>query len=267
MKKTLIILLSLALGIGFIFSKDISISGSTTVFPIAQMTAEMYMDINPNINISVRGGGSGVGIAALMNGQTDIANASRPIKTKEQKSARENGIDPFETIIAMDGIAIIVNPANKIINLTSDQLKNIYNGKTINWKELGGESAPIVIISRDYSSGTFEVFKELVLCGDKVRDDALLLASNKAVVTTVSNTPGAIGYIGFGFLSDKVKAISINDIMPLEETVNNGTYELARALYMYTNGKPKGEIKDYLDYILSEQGQLIVKKVGYISLQ
>ncbi len=267
MKKILIILLSFILSIGLIFSKDISIAGSTTVFPIAQMTAEMYMDINLDINISVRGGGSGVGIAALMNGQTDIANASRPIKTKELKIARENGVDPFETIVAMDGIAIIVNPSNKLPNLTFEQLKNIYNGKTINWKELGEKSAPIVIISRDYSSGTFEVFKKLVLGGDKVRDDALLLASNKAVVTTVAETPGAIGYIGFGFLSDKVKAVSINDVMPLAETVNNGTYKLARALYMYTNGKPKSEIKDYLDYILSEQGQQIVEKVGYISLQ
>ncbi len=267
MKKTLIMLLALILGAGFIFSNDISITGSTTVFPIAQMTAEMYMEINPDINISVRGGGSGVGIAALMNGQTNIANASRPIKTKELKIARENGVDPFEIIIAMDGIAIIINPSNKIPNLTFEQLKNIYNGKIINWKELGGKSAPIVVISRDYSSGTFEVFKTLVLEGDKVRDDALLLASNKAVVTTVANTPGAIGYIGFGFLSDKVKAVSVGNVMPSEETVNNGTYKLARALYMYTNGKPKGEIKDYLDYVLSEQGQQIVEKVGYISLQ
>lgn len=267
MKKLLSIMLAVILGAGFIFAGDITISGSTTVFPIAQKAAEIYMDINPDVNISVRGGGSGVGIAALMSGQVSIANASRSIKTKEIKLAREKGINPYENIVANDGIAVVVNPDNPISGLTIDELAKIYTGQIDNWKELGGQSMPIVIISRDFSSGTFEVFKELAMKGGKVRDDALLLASNKAVSTTVADTPGAIGYVGFGYLSDDLKAIKVNGVMPTVQTVNDGSYKLSRHLYMYTNGAPKGEVADFINFILSEQGQEIAAEVGYIPLQ
>jgi len=242
-------------------------SGSTTVFPIAQAAAEAYMDINSDVNISVRGGGSGVGISDIVQGRVDIANASRAIKTKEIKSAKENGINPVGTVIANDGIAIIVNNGNSLKNITLEQLKKIYTGEITNWKQLGGKSMPIVVISRDVASGTFEVFKELALKGSKVKDDALLMASNNAVASNTADTPGAIGYVGFGFLSEKVKAVNVENISPSEETVNNGSYKLSRPMYMYTNGAPKGEVKSFIDFILSEQGKVIVKDAGYIPLK
>lgn len=250
-----------------LYAKDLTMSGSTTVFPIAQRAAEVYMDGNPDTYISVRGGGSGVGISDIIMGRVDMANASRAIKTGEIKQAKENGVNPIGTVIANDGIAIIVNPACGLTDITKEQVKKIFTGEISNWKQLGGESMPIVAISRDVASGTFEVFKELVLKGSKVKDDALLLASNNAVASNVADTPGAIGYVGFGFLSDKVKALKVEGVQPSEETVNNKTYSISRPLYIYTNGAPKGEIKNFIDFILSEDGRKIVKETGYIPLK
>ncbi len=248
-------------------TNTLTITGSTTVLPIAQKVAETFMDIHPKVNISVRGGGSGVGIAALIDGTCDIADASRPMKTKELKTAREKGINPVETIIAKDGIAIVVHPDNPIKELSLEQLKKIYTGKISNWRDVGGESGAIVIVSRDVASGTFEVFKKLVLKGDKNRDDALMLASNKAVATTVSQTPGSIGYIGLGYLSADVKALRIDNVLPSNKTVISGEYKLARPLFMYTNGEPKGLAKKLIDFILSPQGQNIVSDIGFVPIK
>lgn len=246
---------------------SITITGSTTVLPITQRAAEAFMDIHEDISISVRGGGSGVGIAALIDGRCDIADASRPIKTEEIKIAREKGVNPKAHIIARDGMAVVVNPENSIDSITIDELKKIYTGKIENWKELGGIDKSIVIISRDFSSGTFEVFKELVLGGEKVKDGALMLASNKAVATTVSNTPDAIGYIGLGYLSDAVKPLKVNGVEPTEEKVKKGEYKLARPLFMYTDGETEGVIRSFLDFVFSPQGQKIAKEVGYVPVK
>jgi phosphate transport system substrate-binding protein len=248
-------------------SKSINMTGSTTVLPIAQREAEAFMDIYPDISVSVRGGGSGVGIAAIIDGRTDIANSSRAIQTKEIKTAREKGVNVYPNVIARDGIAVVVNPENPIDSITLTDLKKIYTGEIGNWKELGGPAKAIVVISRDFSSGTFEVFKELVLKGGKVKDDALMLASNKAVATTVTETPYAIGYVGLGYLSDQVKALKVDGVKPTEETVKSGNYKLSRPLFMYTNGKPKGIIKTFIDFIFSEQGQRIVKEEGFVPLK
>ncbi len=248
-------------------TNTLTITGSTTVLPIAQKVAETFMDIHSEVNISVRGGGSGVGIAALIDGTCDIADASRPMKTKELKKAREKGINPVETIVAKDGIAIVVHPDNTVKELTLSQLKDIYTGKISNWRDVGGESGAIVVVSRDVASGTFEVFKKLVLKGDKNRDDALMLASNKAVATTVSQTPSSIGYIGLGYLSADVKALIIDNVLPSNKTVVSGEYKLARPLFMYTNGQPKGLAKDLIDFILSSQGQNIVSDIGFVPIK
>jgi len=226
---------------------NITICGSTTVLPVATRAAEEFMDIHEDVSISVRGGGSGVGIAALIDGRINIADASRPIKTKELKVARERGINPVANVIANDGIAVVVHPNNTVTELDITAVKAIYTGEIANWKELGGSSMPIVVVSRDVASGTFEVFKKLVLRGAKVKDGALMLASNKAVATTIAQTPGAIGYIGLGFLSEDVKALKIEGVTPSPETVKSGEYRLARPLFMYTNGKPKGLVKDFID--------------------
>jgi len=266
-RKILLLTLILSLTTLIAFAKTtITCSGSTTVLPIAQATAEAFMDGHPDINISIRGGGSGVGIAALINGTIDIACSSRPMKSKEITQAKSKGIEPIPYAIALDGIAVVVHPSNSISNLTIKQLKDIYTGKIKNWNELGGPNLPIVVISRDVSSGTFEVFNEKVMAGAKVSSSAQLLASNNAVTTTVSTTPGAIGYAGLGFVSSKVKSVAIEKIIPSEQTVKDGTYKLARKLYMYTNGKAKGAVSQYIAFIQSSQGQKIVEKQGFISL-
>jgi len=247
--------------------KRIVIQGSTTVLPIAQKCAEVFMQKHPQANISVRGGGSGTGIAALIDGICDIADSSRPMKDKEIKKALEKGVNPVAHVIAMDGIAVIVHPSNPVNELTLTQLKDIYTGKISNWSELGGKNQKIVVISRDVASGTFECFKKLVLKKERVRPDALLQASNAAVLSVVKRTEGAIGYVGLGYLSSEVKALKIEGVFPSEDTVLKGTYPISRPLFMYTNGKPKGLVKDFIDFVLSKEGQKIVKEQGFVPLK
>ena len=248
-------------------SDQIIIKGSTTVLPIAQRTAEVFMSKNSGVNMSVQGGGSGVGMAALVDGTTDIAAASRAIKDKELKKAVSNGVTPKANVVAMDGIAVIVNNSNSLKNLSIDQIKAIYTGKISNWSDVGGSGGQIVVISRDSASGTFEAFNSLALSKARVRPDALLSASNQAVAQTVAKTPGAIGYVGLGYVSGNVKAITVNKIECRKETVLTGEYPLARPLFMYTNGKPAGAIKAYLDFVLSKEGQQLIEKEGYIGLK
>ncbi|MEO0083786.1 MAG: PstS family phosphate ABC transporter substrate-binding protein [candidate division WOR-3 bacterium] len=266
--KLIIIIGLLVIGTTNLFAakKSITMSGSTTVLPIAQKAAEAFMDLNPKINVSVRGGGSGVGISSLISKTVDIGLSSRPIRDKELATAKQKGVNPVGNVIALDGIAIIVHAQNPINEISIKTLKDIYTGKITNWKALGGPDKEIVVISRDVASGTFEVFREKVMGGDKTKDDALMLASNKAVATTVQETPGAIGYIGLGYISEGVKALKVDGVMPSNKTVQDGTYKLSRPLYMYTNGAPKGLVKDYIDFILSSAGQKIVADVGYVPI-
>lgn len=242
---------------------DITIKGSTTVLPIAQACAEAYMDENPDVNISVQGGGSGVGIASIIDGTTDIGDASRPIKDKELDKAASNGVKPKAHVVAMDGIAVVVHPSNPISALEKSRIKDIYTGKVSKWSD----GSAIVVISRDSASGTFEAFNKLALDKAKVRPDALLQASNRAVATTVGKTPGAIGYIGLGYLTNEVKAITVDGIMVSKETVLSDEYPLSRPLFMYTNGTPSGAIKDFIDFVKSEEGQAIAEKNGYVGLR
>ena len=269
MKKTYIILALLTLAaILPIFGKgnQLTCSGSTTVLPIAQATAEAFMDLHPEVNISIRGGGSGVGIAALQNGTVQIANSSRRMKSKEIAAAKAKGINPTPYAVANDGIAMVLHKSNPVKNFTIAQIKSIYTGKIKNWKDLGGANLPIVVISRDVASGTFEVFNEKALAGAKVESSAQLLASNNAIVSTVGSTPGAIGYVGLGYVTADVKICTVNNVSPSETTVKNQSYPLSRQLYMYTNGKAKGDAARYLLFIQSAAGQAIVKKQGFISL-
>lgn len=247
-------------------SNQITTSGSTTVLPIAQAAAEAYMDKYPNINISVRGGGSGVGVAALQNGTVDIANSSRPMKSKEIAACKSKGINPSAYAVANDGIAMVVHPNNTVKNLSVAQIRDIYTGKIKNWNKVGGPNLPIVVISRDVASGTYEVFNEKALKGGKVDGTAQMLASNNAVVTTVASTPGAIGYAGLGYVNKDVKVIQVAGVTPTEATIKNASYPLSRKLYMFTSGKAKGEIGKFIAFIQSAEGQEIVKKQGFISL-
>ena len=248
-------------------SNRVVIQGSTTVLPIAQKCAEVFMQSDLEADISVRGGGSGTGIAGLIDGICDIADASRPVKEKEILKAKEKGVTPEAHVVAMDGIALIVNPSNSVSALSLAQIKDIYTGKISNWSQLGGKDQEIVVLSRDVASGTYECFNKIALNKERVRADALLQASNMAVASAVKRTKGAIGYVGIGYLSSEVKALSVEGVVPSTETVRDGKYPISRPLFMYTNGKPKGLTKDFIEFVLSYLGQKIVEKQGFVPVK
>ncbi|MBN2487459.1 MAG: PstS family phosphate ABC transporter substrate-binding protein [Methanosarcinaceae archaeon] len=249
-------------------SESILVKGSDTVLPLAQAESETFMMANTDKSVTVIGGGSGVGIAALIDGEVDIAMASREMKPSEIENARSNGIDPVEHTVCWDGIAVAVNPENTVSTLTLSQVRGIYNGSITNWEEVGGTDLKIVAISRDSSSGTYEYFKENVLEGEEYRPDALIQSATGAIVLEVSQNKNAVGYIGIAYLDESVKAISLNSdgtyVLPSAETVKTGAYPLARPLYFYTNGEPTGLAKTFLDYVLGPDGQGIVSEIGYI---
>lgn len=252
---------------GLAMAGNIVIKGSTTVLPIAQKAAESYMKQNPDVKISISGGGSGNGIKAIIDGTTDIADSSRFIKGKEVKLAIEKGMYPVPFRVAYDCIIPVVHPANSVNNLTTDQLKEIYKGNIKNWKEVGGPDRKIVVISRDTSSGTYEVWEKKIMQKERVSPRALLQASNGAIVQTVSKNKNAIGYIGLGYMNDTLKALKVNGIEGSEATTLNGTFPVSRPLYMFTNGWPQGDTLNFINYVLDpEKGQALVKKAGFVSL-
>ena len=251
--------------------------GSDTIVNLALAWAEAYQGVHPEVSISVTGGGSGTGIAALMNGTVDIANASRQIKEEESATARANGIEPVEFVIARDAIAIVVHPDNPVDELTLQELSDIYTGEIDNWSEVGGEDRPIVRLSRETNSGTHVYFLETVIrLGDGDSDllfstDTLLLPSSEGIINEVRQNPNAIGYDGLGYMPDDLKMIAIAPdeatpgMLPSIATVNDGTYPIARDLYMYTAGEPAGAVRDYLDWILnSPEAQEIVVELGFV---
>jgi phosphate transport system substrate-binding protein len=267
MKKIFIVFLTAAFFAANAVAAKITLEGSTTLLPIAQRAAEEYMDANSSADITVRGGGSGVGINSLIAGTCDIADASRAIKDSEIQAAVSKGRNPKAFVVAMDGIAVIVNNSNSVSELSKKQVADIYTGKITYWSQIGGKSEKIVVISRDSASGTFEAFGELALSGQKVVSGALMQASNQAIVSTVAKTPGAIGYVGVGYISSQIKAVDIEGVSASKETVLTGKYAYSRPLFMYTNGQPKGEIKSFLDFLLSPDGQKIVEEEGFVPLQ
>jgi len=245
----------------------ITLGGSTTVLPLAQEAAETYMDENPDADISVRGGGSGSGITELIDGALDIADASRAVLPAEKAKAASENIVLKASPVARDAVAVIVHPSNKIKNLSEKQIRGIFTGGINNWKEVGGADEKIVVVSRDSSSGTFEVFEELALNKEKVRKDALMQASNRGVAEVIASAEGAIGYVGLGYLSAKVKAVSVSGIMPSAATVSSGKYAYSRLLYMYTRGEPRGAVKEFIDFVRGKEGQKIAGDLGFIPLR
>jgi phosphate transport system substrate-binding protein len=250
--------------------------GSDTIVNLALAWAERYQAEHTNIRISVTGGGSGTGIASLINGTVDIANASRQIKEEEIAEAQGNGVEPVEHIIARDAIAVIVNPENPVRQLTLQQISDIYSGKINNWSEVGGEERPIVRLSRETNSGTHVYFLETVLRLGNSEDktlfsmNTLLLPSSEGIIAEVRQNPNAIGYDGLGYVPEDLKMIAIaaeeggGYVLPSIPTVNDKTYPIARDLYMYTNGQPTGIVKDYLDWILASEAQEIVAELGFV---
>ncbi len=246
---------------------------------LALYWAERYQELRQEVSISVTGGGSGTGISSLISNTVDIANASRSIKESEIESAEANGVEPYEIVVARDAIAVIINPENPINELTLEEISAIYSGEITNWKELGGDDRPIVKLSRETNSGTHVYFLEAVIrLGDSDDEtifsaDTLLLPSSEGIIAEVRDNPNAIGYDGLGYITDDVKVIGVANlgtedyVFPNIETVNTNQYPIARDLYMYTNGEPTGLIKEYIDWIFSEEGQEIVRDLGFVPVE
>ena len=257
----------LCLGAPAMAAQQVVINGSTTVLPVVQKAGEAFMASHPGTELSISGGGSGNGIKALLEKQCDIAMSSRDIKDKEVEAAAKNGVTPLRTPIAIDAIVPVVNPANKVAALTVEQLRDIFAGKVTNWKDLGGEDAQIVAVSRDTSSGTFESWEELVMNKERVSPKALMQASNGAVVQTVSKNKNAIGYVGLGYVDKSTKPLKVNNVTADAETAVSKQWPIARELYIFTNGAPKGVVKEFVDYLLApDKGQKDVLEVGYVPL-
>ena len=252
--------------------------GSDTIVNLALAWAEAYQPQHPDVRISVTGGGSGTGIAALLNGTVDIANASRAIKPEEIKEAESKGIEPVEYVVARDAIAVIVNPQNPVNQLTLQQISDIYSGKLNNWKELGGEDRPIVRLSRETNSGTHVFFLETVIrLGKKDNKtifsaDTLLLPSSEGIISEVRDNPNAIGYDGLGYITAETKMLKVarkegdDFVLPSVETVNNNAYPIARDLYMYAPASANQAVRDYLDWIILPEAQKIVTQLGFVPI-
>ena len=261
-----VVVLSMVLGlVSSGWAEKLQIKGSTTVLPIAQMAAEEFMKIYPDVNVSVSGGGSGNGIKALIDGTTDVADASRFIKQKEVEMAVENGAYPVPFAVARDCIVPVVHPANPVEDLSLEQLQKIYAGKIRNWSEVGGPDLKIVVISRDTSSGTYEVWEEIVMEGGRVYPGALLQASNGAVAQAVAKNKFAIGYIGLSYMNKDLKALTVGGE---EASVENAVaYPVSRELFMFTRGWPTGITMKFISYVMHpKKGQALVSEAGYVPL-
>jgi phosphate transport system substrate-binding protein len=266
-KRTVFAIVAFALMCGVTFAgSSIVIKGSTTVLPIAQGTLEAFMKKHPDVQISLSGGGSGEGIKALIDKTTDIATSSREIKKEEIELAKTKNVNPVANVVANDAIVPVVNPKNKVKNLSIDQLSQIYQGKITNWKEVGGEDLKIVVISRDSSSGTFESWDHFVMKKAKVAPQAQMLASNGAIVTAVAKNRYAIGYLGIGYVNKSVKGLQVNGITASIATALSKEYPMSRELYMYTDGDATGDVAKYIAFVKSAEGQKIVVKEGFVPL-
>lgn len=243
----------------------IKVDGSTTVLPIMQKVVEAYMKAHPDVKISVSGGGSGNGIKALIDGATDLAMASRAMEQKEIDLAKTKNVAPNQIVCAIDAIVPVVNPANKLTETTLAQLKDLYMGKITSWKELGGEG-PVVVISRDTSSGTYETWEGLVMKKERVFPGALMQASSGAVVQAVSKNKNAIGYVGIGYLDASTKGLKVDGVEPTAENAKSKKFPISRDLYLYTNGAPAGAVKGLVDFLLGAEGQKLVKEAGFVPL-
>lgn len=272
MKKILSALAAvLMLGSMVVSGSNITIKGSDTLVRLGQRWAEEYMKKNEGVVVQVSGGGSGTGIAALLNGTTDVCEASRDMKSKEYKLAEKKGIKPYRVSVALDGIAVFLNNANPVTDLTIAQLKGIYTGAITNWKEVGGPDAEIILYGRENNSGTYAFFKEHVLNKEDYAARTQTLPGTSAVVHAISRDKNGIGYGGLAWATDvKFAAVKVDDnatgVLPSAETVSNGTYPIARELYWFFNGKPTGELAKLVNWTLSEEGQNLAAEIDYVPL-
>ena len=260
-------------------STGIQIKGSDTIVNLVQVWAEKFSQNNNDVNVGVTGGGTGTGFAALLNNTCDIAMASRQVEKNEEDLAKKNNIVYKEFIVGLDGLAVLINKNNPVNNITMEQLRDIFMYKISNWKEVGGENRPIVLLSRESNSGTHMFFKEQVIRmadinnKDEFSTRALLMPSSQAIVDEIDQNPNAIGYVGIGFMNNQTKVVAISEknsnefVYPTIENVMEGKYPISRPLYLYTNGEPKGLVKDFIDYALSEEGQKVVVETSFVPIK
>ncbi len=246
---------------------SVSIVGSTSLLPFTQHAAEAYMQRHPEVRISVAGRGSGVGIRGIIDGTADIAGVSRELSKKELALCAQRGVRPVIHLVALGCVVPVVDKSNPISGLSVAQLKSVYTGKTSSWQGLGGPAGPIAVLNRDSNSGTFVMFRLLVLDQARVRRDALMLASNGAMVQGLIGNPLALGYVGLGYLGPQLKALAVDGIPVSVATVRNGTYPLSRPLYLLTRDQPQGAVKDFLDFVQSPQGQMIAQREGLVAIR
>ncbi len=268
-QATMVSVLALIAGVSAqeaLAGETLTIQGSTTVGPIAEAFAEALQKADSDISITVRKTGSGDGAAALIDGKCDVATLSRFMKDDEFKKAVEKGVLPVAHAIAMDGVCVVVHPSNTVKELTLARIRDIYTGKITNWKEVGGPDCEIVVIGRDSSSGTFEVFEEIAMKKEKVTTGAETVGSNPQMHARVKDTKGAIGYVGLGFVDKDVKALKVEGVMPTRKTIAGGTYPIARPLYLFTNRYPElGSLAHrFVTFHLTEKGQEIIEAKGFV---
>ena len=249
---------------------EIKIKGSDTILPLAQKQAELYMKKNPDASITVVGGGSGVGITALVDGSTDIATSSRDLKVEEKLKLKEKNIK--EVIIAYDALSVVINPKNKVKSLTREQLEGIFTGAITNWKDVGGDDEKIVAYSRESSSGTYTFFKEHVMSKKNYAPTVLAMPATGAIITSVSQTKGAIGYVGLAYVNKSVKDVAISfdgkpAVMASVKTAKDRTYPITRPLYVIYAGASEAKVKPFVDYMLSNDGQKEVIALEYIPVK
>lgn len=270
MKKIAVALTALMLSMNIGYAQKIK--GSDTTLPLSQEVAELYMKTHKGTNVIVTGGGSGVGIASLLEGTTDIAMASREMKFKEKNELKKKGKPFKEVIVAYDALTVIVNPKNPVSKLTREQLEGIFTGKITNWKEVGGKDMKIVVYSRESSSGTYEFFKENVLLKKNYMPSILSLPATGAIVQSVSQTEGSIGYIGLAYLDRQVKGLSVSYnggktyVAPSVANARNKTYPIVRPLYYYYLAKDEAKVSSFVKYITGKEGQKTASKLGFIPL-
>jgi len=249
-------------------AETLQLEGSTTVGPIADAFAEYFKSIYPSLQITVKKTGSGDGAAALLDNRCDIANMSRFMKAKEFENAVSKSIFPVAHVVAMDGVCVIVHPSNPVKKLTKAQVRDIYTGKIKNWSQVGGANMPIVVVSRDTSSGTYETFHNLVTEKQEMASHVEYVNANPQAHARVRTTRGAIGYVGLGFVDSKVKALEIDGVMPSRKTIASGVYPVTRPLYMFTNGYPKlgSMTHKFCTFYLTERGQELIEEKGFVPL-
>ncbi|MBM4170860.1 MAG: phosphate ABC transporter substrate-binding protein [Ignavibacteria bacterium] len=274
MKKIIAVVILLIATLGFYLQSNvITVKGSDTLVILAQRWAEKYMQSHAGITIQVTGGGSGVGIAALINGTTDIANSSRPMKPSEREKLKQryNSLG-VEVKVAKDGLSVYLNEKNSLKELSLEQIKDIYTGKIKNWKEVGGKDSKVIVYGRENSSGTYVFFKDNVLFGADFLASMQSLPGTAAVVNAVIKDENAIGFGGAAYAKG-IKYVAVKKdnkskaYEPTEENIKNNNYPISRFLYLYLRNRPTGELKNYIDWILSKEGQELVSKVGYFPVR